>query len=297
MKHLLLLATLALAPLTAHAAAPQPVDTMVPSTTPKEVYGPPGAPIRLRLGNGGAGPTGLLRALAEDFLAMEEASYAIAWYQNISRLTLEALKNGTIDMALTYERDQEDVYLQEGTATERTLVFNDHFVIVGPASNPAHVTPGDKAATIFAKVARQGEAQGAPAFLSRDDGSATHCKEQTIWEQAGRAPWNVPSAWYVRHTVFPRDALVEANNRSLYTIIDRGTWTSTRPRLNDAVLYGQGGEQLRNPCHALLQAHPTALAQAFLAYLKSPRGQQVVANFGRTDHGEPLFTPADQPDF
>jgi len=39
------------------------------SITPAEVYGPGGADIKLRIATGGAGQTGLLRRLAEGFIA------------------------------------------------------------------------------------------------------------------------------------------------------------------------------------------------------------------------------------
>jgi hypothetical protein len=38
------------------------------SITPSEVYGPEGADIKLRIATGGAGQTGLLRKLAEEFI-------------------------------------------------------------------------------------------------------------------------------------------------------------------------------------------------------------------------------------
>src|SRR4051812_40406692 len=70
---------------------------------PEEIYGVPYAPIKIRLSNGGAGPTGLLRALAEDYLHSRHKKFAIAWYKNMSKNTLYELEHGVVDMALAYE--------------------------------------------------------------------------------------------------------------------------------------------------------------------------------------------------
>lgn len=101
-------------------------------TVPTQIYGPEDAEIALLLGNGGAGPTCLLQALSEDFILSKKLNIQIGWIQTISRLTLENLKDGVIDISFTYEQEPELQAIQEGWATQRTLVFNDHFLLVGP---------------------------------------------------------------------------------------------------------------------------------------------------------------------
>ena len=98
-------------------------NTNIYNSVPKEVYG--SGPIKLRLGNGGAGPTGILRVLAEDYLKLRQADFSIAWYQNISHMNLSALRRKDIDIALTYERDQEATAIKEGFAIHHSLVFHD----------------------------------------------------------------------------------------------------------------------------------------------------------------------------
>lgn len=60
------------------------------------------------------GHTGLLEALATAYLAARRDTASISWIHNHSRNTQLALLSGDIDIALTYERDQEDLAQSEG---------------------------------------------------------------------------------------------------------------------------------------------------------------------------------------
>lgn len=292
---LILLFTLLTVPAALYAGSAT-TDTRSLSAEPKEIYGPAGAVIALRIGNGGAGPTGILRALAEDYLAFSGANYAIAWYQDISKNTLLQLKKGTIDIALIYEKSQGKEAQEEGWATHYTPVFNDHFLILGPKSNPAQLQ-ADSPEQAFAKIAQAGKQHSRPMFLSRDDNSGTNVKEHSIWQKAGLSPWKEENNWYVKLHVFPKDALMATDKQSLYTISDWGTWLSNASSFTNSAIYVRGGEMLLNPCFALLGKNPGKEVLAFLEYLKSPRAQQLIATFGKERYGHPLFTPAAQADF
>jgi hypothetical protein len=59
------------------------------------------------------------------------------------------------------------------------------------------------------------------------------------------------------------------------------------------VIYLQGGAILKNPAFALLSQNPSPLAIDFLNYLRSPRAQHLIANYGKNSNlGAALFTPA-----
>lgn len=273
-------------------------DTRQISTTPKEIYGPKNTEIKIRIGNGGAGPTGILRALAEDYLQTTDKNYSIAWYQDITINTLSQLKNGRIDVALVYEKQQANTGIKEGWATNYTPIFNDHFLIVGPKSNPAKLGKSDSPAAAFQKISELGEKNLTPIFVSRDDNSGTNVKEQSIWELAKIKPWEGEVNWYSKQHVFPSDALIYANKNSLYTITDFGTWLSNSTKLRNSKIYLRGGTTLLNPCFALLGKNPSTEAVDFLNYLKSERGQKIIAEFGKNKYaGKALFTKASQLDF
>jgi ABC-type tungstate transport system permease subunit len=274
-------------------------DTRNLSLEPKEIYkAVESAKIVVKIGNGGAGPTGIIRALAEGYLQESDIKYAIAWYQDISPNTLKQLKNGVIDIALVYEREQGNKALKEGWATNYTPIFNDHFLIVGPKNNKAELNRKDSVASAFTKIAELGRASSEPTFLSRDDNSGTNVKEKSIWNLIKNKPWQGVLPWYIKSHVFPQEALLQSEKESLYTITDWGTWLSNKDKLRNLKIYVKGGEMLVNPCFALLGSDPSKEALDFLKYLKSPQAQQIIAEFGKGAHeGFALFTPAAQMDF
>ncbi|MBU6338401.1 MAG: substrate-binding domain-containing protein [Rickettsiales bacterium] len=274
-------------------------DTRDLSSSPKEVYKVNvNNNIKVKIGNGGAGPTGVLRFLAEDFLKIKDANYSIAWYQDISPNTLKQLQNGTIDIALVYEKEQGYKAVNEGYATNWTPIFNDHFLIVGPKSNPAGLSARDLAQEAFEKIAAAGEKNLEAIFLSRDDNSGTNVKEQSIWNLVGISPWKSEKSWYVKSHVFPKDALLQADKEELYVLTDFGTWLSNSKELRNLKIYVRGGETLVNPCFALTGIKPNKETMDFLNYLKSDRGQYMISTFGKDKFGGfALFTPAVQMDF
>lgn len=273
-------------------------DTRLISSKPKEIYGQYKQNIQLRIGNGGAGPTGILRALSEDYLQVSGKKISIAWYQDISINTLQQLKQGHIDIALVYERVQATEAAKEGWATRSTPIFNDHFLIVGPKSNPAKLDKSDSIQNIFLKIAKTGKKISQPIFLSRDDNSGTNIKEHLLWNSVDLKPWKGTAKWYFRYPAFPQDALIYSNAHQLYSITDWGTWIYNKDQTSNLDIYAQGGKSLLNHCFALLGKNPSKETLEFLEYLKSNRAQNLIADFGKDIYdGQALFTPAQQLDF
>lgn len=273
------------------------VDSKQVSLKPKEIYGNEMDPILVRIGNGGAGPTGILRALALDYLQERNVKYEIAWYQDISPNTLKQLQSGVIDIALVYEKKQIKQALEEGYAVKDNLIFYDHFLIVGPRKNPAHLDIKDSAPIAFAKIYEAGQKKSQNIFLSRDDNSGTNNKEKEIWQMAGRKPWLGQNQWYYKFPTFPKDALLEADQKQLYTITDWATLVTAKEKLKNTVIYIKGSQLLLNPCVALLRKNAGAEGLAFMSYLKSARAQNIIADFGRDKYRVPLFSVANSPEF
>jgi len=268
---------------------------------PTEIYGDPQAPIGIRLSNGSAGPLGFIRALAEDYLdslPKEKRSFSIAWLLNISRNGLVAVTEGTVDFALTYERDQEDELIEKGIAKREGSVFKDRFALVGPKSLSKKIPKGSgryAAERAFKIIGTEHV-----PFLTRDDGSATNFKEHALWEAVNRSPWTDPEArstWYQAHQVYPLQALELANATDSFTLIDRATWLFGRSKVTKMEIYVEGGTFLMNPCYAIVRAPswgppPSLELQGFLDYLMSDRAQLgVISKFGECKFGTPLFAP------
>lgn len=267
---------------------------------PKEIYGDKKSEIMIKISNGGAGPTGILRALAEDYLSFNsKKNMAIAWYQNISMNSLKLLKEKKVDISLIYEPIEAKKAVDENMASNLTTIFNDHFLIVGPNSNVANLHNNDSAANSFGKISNYAENNlNKRLFLSRNDSSGTNVKEKQLWKLIQKEPYSDNNDWYVKYTVFPEDALLKADMEGLYTITDWGTWLKSSNNLKNSKIYIQGEYDLLNPCIAILQKQPKSEAVEFLNYLKGDRAQKIIREFGKdTYNGRAFFTEAKQTDF
>ncbi|RLL93058.1 hypothetical protein CFD26_101542 [Aspergillus turcosus] len=78
-------------------------------------------------------------ALAKDYLSLRDTPGSIEWVCNHSRNTQLALFHGHIDLALTYEREQEEISVLEGWAENAGCIFHDHFCLIGPEQDPANI--------------------------------------------------------------------------------------------------------------------------------------------------------------
>ncbi|ORY75323.1 hypothetical protein BCR35DRAFT_292966 [Leucosporidium creatinivorum] len=258
-------------------------------STPSEIYGEQGGPVAFRLGNGGAGPTGLLKLLSQSFLDEQAPDSCVPWICNHSRATQMALFQGHVDVILVYERDQEKLSADEGWAQEMGIAFHDHFVVVGPRGNPARVELGDSPAVAFKKIAES----GAP-FHSRADGSATMVKERHIWSQLNLSPWTTTPSWYTQTTLTPAEALVKADAAGAYLLSDRSTLlrqTQLGTISHSTVFYEptSSSDFLMNSCAALVSDKPSEMALRFVTWLLADKAQSIIAEYGRVEAGLPFF--------
>ena len=269
------------------------------STTDREVYGDPAHSTAFRIGNGGAGFTGVLRSLALEFISTHGANFRIVWVFNHSRHTQIALLADVVQVALTYEPPMEKLAEQEGWC-RRVLapVFWDHFILVGPRTNPAQLVEGCSIDQAMRDIAHNGG-----LFHTRGDGSATYEKEQVLWREAEVDITSAP--WLEVHGSSPYSALQEANDGAAYLLIDRATFLTANNdgAIPSLVVYVEGSEQLRNPCAALVNTKvpdtPTQrLAVQFAEWLGGGTAQMHLKSYGRDWPSRmPLFTDAVSPDF
>jgi tungstate transport system substrate-binding protein len=206
---------------------------------------------------------------------------------------LDIGRRGDADVVFVHDRPAEEKFMAEGFGVKRFDVMYNDFIIVGPASDPAHIR-GEKDVTVaFRKIA---EAQ-AP-FVSRGDHSGTHEAELRFWKDAGIDIAPAKGPWYRDIGQGMGPALNMAASADAYVLSDRGTWLSFKNRgpleilvKGDRRLFNQYGVMLVNP-----QKHPNvkvADGQAFVDWLISPEGQKVIA--GYKIGGEQLFFPDASP--
>lgn len=100
------------------------------------------APIKLRLANGGAGQSGLLRALSDAFINHLKHTtthckpFSIAWLTADTTESLNHLSKGVADVGITYHPRAEKSAVKQKIADRREYAFRDHWMLVGTCSYP-----------------------------------------------------------------------------------------------------------------------------------------------------------------
>ncbi len=206
---------------------------------------------------------------------------------------LRAARSGDVDVFLAHDKAAEADFVARGHGVGRRDVMYNHFVIVGPADDPAGVRAMGDAAAALAKIAA-----AASPFVSRGDDSGTHRAERRYWRAAGIEPDGSSDRWYLEAGAGMGSVLNIAAGRDFYTLTDRGTWLSfgNRRRLEilvqgDRGMINQYGVTLVNPAR-----HPHVRSRegrAFSDWITSTEGQRAIGDY--RVNGERLFIPNARP--
>jgi tungstate transport system substrate-binding protein len=201
---------------------------------------------------------------------------------------LELGRRGDADVLLTHSPDAERKFIEEGWGRRREPVMHNDFVIVGPKEDKAGVRQAKTAAEGLERVSVNGH-----PFVSRDDDSGTHRKEQEIWKAAGISP---EGTWYIRAGTGMAQALRMANEKGAYVLTDRATYLATKQEL-DLVVTLEGDALLVNQYSVIVvsaeklpRVHE-AEAGKFAEFLLSPKGQHSIGVLGVDRYGQALFVP------
>ena len=129
--------------------------------------------------------------------------------------------------------------------------------------------------------------------MSRGDRSGTHLLEQRLWRLAGRAP-PPHGAWLIESGQGMAATLQMADQKRAYTLTDRATYLAWRSRLQLAPLV-RGDTLLYNVYHVMETRAASHAARALADFMVSPEAQALIARFGTTRFGQPLFIPDASP--
>ena len=250
------------------------------------VYG--NGPEKFTLATGSPGELGLLKALAGGFDKTMHGKITLRWIKAGSGISLQLLKDKKVDMIMVHAPAAEKKAVQEGWATDRTLLGSNEFYIVGPASDPAKIAAATSAVDAYRRIAN-----AKAKFFSRGDNSGTHKKELAIWKEAGIKP---EGPWYLITKDFMIATLKRANQENGYFMVDSSTWVAENKAVPNLKILYKGDKLLVNTYHALCQpqgATPgAALAAKFIAFVASPAGQQIIKDYGKDRYGEGLYNDA-----
>ncbi|BDY04240.1 ABC transporter substrate-binding protein [Ferrimonas sp. YFM] len=240
--------------------------------------------VNFRLATGSPGELGLLKALANEFNASHDSR--LCWVKAGSGKSLSLLKQGEVDIAMVHAPAAEKRAVEQGWASQRTLIGSNEFYLVGPKADPAGVNDAGSIKEAYRKVA-----DSRALFLSRGDNSGTHKKEMMIWGLAEKQP---QGQWYQVTHEFMRATLRQANEQQGYFMTDSSTWVAEKANLSELKVLFSGDPILVNTYHALrgVKGNTEALkvADQFIEFVGSQAGQQILSNYGKAQFGDAMYT-------
>ncbi len=232
--------------------------------------------------------SGLLAYLLPFFT--EDTGYTVDVVAVGTGAALKLGENADADVVLVHARAQEDAFMAAGHGAERRDVMYNDFIIVGPKSDPAGLAHATSSVDAFTRLAT-----GVAPFISRGDKSGTNTKELDIWKAAKITP-NGP--WYKEAGQGMEQVLIMADGLQGYTLTDRGTWIAVKDKTSLVISY-EGEAGLFNP-YGVITVAPSKNpainavgAKAFLDWITSKRGQDLIANYKMG--GQTLFFPSYKP--
>lgn len=230
--------------------------------------------------------SGLLDVLVPPF--EKQSGYSVKTISVGTGQSLELAAKGDADVALVHAPSLERKYLADGKLHNRRLVMYNDFVIIGPKDDPAKIAKLNSAGAALKAIERA----SAP-FISRGDNSGTHNLEKSLWKAAGIQP---QGSWYIESGQGMAATLGIAQERTAYTVTDRGTYLALQRRVTLPILV-EGDRTLLN-IYSVLEVNPgngrrvnAVGGKAFADFMVSDQAQKLIKSFGVEKFGQPLFVP------
>jgi tungstate transport system substrate-binding protein len=214
---------------------------------------------------------------------------------------------------LVHSPSLEKTFLEGGYGVNRKIIAYNFFTIIGPAEDPAGIS-GKNATDALDSIVSYGESLADQSgqtkiWVSRGDNSGTHSKEKSLWKAAGYNYTLISDEpWYATAGSGMGDTLNLANQKSVYTLSDIGTYLKfySEDIISLEALITE--EQSLLNVYSVMAVKPTVPANQtiheqinysdamdFIQYLVSPETQQLVTSYGKSTYGQSLFSGAVQP--
>jgi tungstate transport system substrate-binding protein len=256
--------------------------------------------------------TGLLDTLELDYEATHNVDLQITAVG--TGIAVQQAENGDADVVLVHAPLVELNFLEGGYGVNRKIIAYNFFTIIGPADDPAQIE-GKTATEALTSIVTYGQSMADQSgttqiWVSRGDNSGTNSKEKSLWTAAGYDYTELSTEpWFASTGQGMGATLTVANQKNAYTLSDIGTYLkfSTDGTIDlDALIVEE--QSLLNVYSvmavntATVQANQTLHesinyndAMDFIEYLISPSTQQLINDFGKDTHEQPLFYEAVQP--
>ncbi len=227
--------------------------------------------------------SGLLAVLAEQFRT--DTAVVVRAHAAGSGRALEMLSDGVVDLVISHAPAAEARMLESHPDWRYRKIAVNHFIVVGPPSDPAGVAQAAGAADAFARIANSGA-----TFISRGDSSGTHEKELELWKLASVSPR--PERLLISGSGMGT-TLRQANERSAYTLADDATFNQLREQLTLRSLFAND-QRLVNS-YAAIARPDSATAMQFAHWLADGNGRTMIAGYAAGGTRPFSVWPADCP--
>jgi tungstate transport system substrate-binding protein len=192
---------------------------------------------------------------------------------------LRVARSGDVDVFIAHDPAGERAFLKAGYGTARREIMHNHFIIVGPKSDPAAIAGLKSAAAAFRKIA-----EAKRRFISRGDDSGTHRTERRVWRATGINPQKQPQRWYMESGAGMGATLNIAAGRGAYTLTDQGTWLAFKNKAGlvplvttDKSLINRYGVNLVRPSR--IGPKRARAARIFFDWISGTAGQRAIGNY------------------
>lgn len=232
--------------------------------------------------------SGLLEYLEPTF--KKETGIELKWVAVGTGKALEIAKNCDADVLLVHAPAAEMEFVKAGHGVDRRQVMYNDFVVVGPASDPAHVKGKPIAEAL------KGILETKSGFVSRGDQSGTHKAEQKLWQKSELTPDKDPKYFSAGQGMIA--TLNMAAEKQAYALTDRGTWITFADKMgekNPLAIVVEGDKALFNQ-YSVITVNPAQcskvkadLAKKFEDWWVAPATQRKIAAYMLK--GKQLFFP------
>ncbi|WP_290597327.1 MULTISPECIES: substrate-binding domain-containing protein [unclassified Archaeoglobus] len=239
--------------------------------------------------------TGLLEdAIAPAF--KEETGITLRFIPKGTGAAIQDAKHGLADAIMVHARSKEIEFMKDGYGVNRKVFAYNFFVIVGPSNDPAGIK-GMSPTEALKKIVEAGR-EGRAIWVSRDDGSGTNVKEESLWKAAGFEYEELRNeSWFRATGTGMGKTLLYTSNTKAYTLSDIGTYLKyKKDGLIDLDVLVNEGEELIN-IYSIIITNPEKFNKDYEGaillskWLTSEEGQKIIGEYGLEEYGMPLFYP------
>lgn len=230
---------------------------------------------------------GLVQAVAKRF--EKEFDCKVRFIKTPTGPGLELGRNGLCHVTMGHNREATAKFVEEGLATKRTDLMYNMTIIVGPKGDPAKIEGLEDLAEAHKRI-MDAEAK----YLSRGDGGGMHILELKIWQTLAADPSG--RAWYEVSNKFMLGSLLHSEKNAQYHMLDSSTWVLHKSKVPDLKLLVVGPKNEYEMCLVSAEKNPNLkygyeLAEKFYDFCISREGQNIIAEFGVKEYGEPVYYP------